>query len=824
MKPSRLLVAITTSFVVASIGTGLELRSGAAASASAQAPSVVCGSPDRSAADNGIGVGDPKIFDNRTLALMLDTLNDSLRTAQIVDPKSLAANLNLLQGFQQDTVARSFSIQSAPLPAVTDNTKTTQQAGTSSDDTTTATTATSPANNTTGSTLKIGATMSTGQESSTQTTTAARSPSNPELAASLAAPAFTPQFGQNAGDLLTDQVNLTYQIFNVRMLLERALSDRLIEGNARLQAVLGFNVSIDPPRDSQDAAAFVEVSILGGRSQPVSLVAVMPQEKTYNSATLSNRSTAFGGSAVAQVFSVGYNERRQSQLFYLFRDNDTIAFQRMGGTPAETRFGWAFRPVLGRRSVSPGLRQMFAVIALPNADLGAAEIPLHIGVRTFWRHFDRNTMTSSASRTFWQDAGRILSLASAQDRPSSTTATLVACVPVPTTIRFQTDLLPTIDALRWRRTDDNMAVVSVNGRNFFQGTTVRFGNVVASTSSDGLTLKSDKAFDLVVPISALLGDAVIAGRYGNAVDLRRPDASPLGMRILNAISRPPVGGRRAVTITLASRTSGTPLAIADLPTPVVVSLGGKAIPLPYEVAQDGMNVTIRTYPAVDQFPTNEGLLTVRFPFAGDQWQSTFPIYDPDLAFTVTRFAPENNTTKLLVLTTDTAANPFVSPCPPGAARPQWTATLGATYSVLPVPPAAAGGGAGVRSPQFLEIRAVTDEIEKHPLLLTNCSGTVFRLPMPAAPTAKPEPTTFASVTPSTVKKNDAGKVTIGGTLLDRVTKVTANGSTLASRATEGGKKLEVFLERTLTKEAGVVTLVCRDEKGTILGSIDVTIQ
>src|SRR5262249_24085045 len=155
-------------------------------------------------------------------------------------------------------------------------------------------------------------------------------------------------------------------------------------------------------------------------------------------------------------------------------------------------------------------------------------------------------------------------------------------------------------------------------------------------------------------------------------------------------------------------------------------------------------------------------------------------------------------------------------CPAGGPNPSWTATLGTAYPVLGSPPAPGSRGAGIRSPQYLEIRAVTDEIEKNPLLLTNCDGTVFRLPMPAAPAAKAEPATLVSITPSTVKPNDSGKVTIAGTLLDRVTKVTANGITLASRPIEGGKKLEVFLERTLTKEAGTVTLICRDEKGIIL--------
>src|SRR5262245_34266370 len=52
-----------------------------------------CSAPTRSANDNGIGVSDPKIFDNRSLALMLDSLGESLRTSQFIDAKALAASL-----------------------------------------------------------------------------------------------------------------------------------------------------------------------------------------------------------------------------------------------------------------------------------------------------------------------------------------------------------------------------------------------------------------------------------------------------------------------------------------------------------------------------------------------------------------------------------------------------------------------------------------------------------------------------------------------------------------------------------------------------------
>ena len=68
---------------------------------------------------------------------------------------------------------------------------------------------------------------------------------NPALDSVPALSGYNPTYGQNASDLLSDQVNLSYQIFGLEMILQKSLSDRVLNnGEARLQAVLGFNVKI----------------------------------------------------------------------------------------------------------------------------------------------------------------------------------------------------------------------------------------------------------------------------------------------------------------------------------------------------------------------------------------------------------------------------------------------------------------------------------------------------------------------------------------------------------------------------------------------------
>lgn len=256
---------------------------------------------------NGISVGRPKVFDNRTLTLMLESLSDSLRNLQFVDPKALAAAFNLVQGFQTTESTSSVSVTTLPIPGLKQETVT---------NTGNANAAGNPLPNTT-----------------QQTTTKNRdtlTPQPPTLDTTPTFSGFKPNYGENASDLLSDQVNLSYQIFNLRMLLERSLSDRLEGDEPRLQAVLGFNVTIDPPRTANDAVAVVEITLIqvadpAGTGQsdpaetkpeasadaadkpttPLSLVAVMPQEKTYNAAALSTKSHAFAGSAVAKIIQVG---------------------------------------------------------------------------------------------------------------------------------------------------------------------------------------------------------------------------------------------------------------------------------------------------------------------------------------------------------------------------------------------------------------------------------------------------------------------------------------------------------------------------------------
>lgn len=451
--------------------------------ASSNFSQIKCPENNKNCLDNGIGFSDPKIFDNRSLMIMLEELYRQLQSIRVVDQKSLVDSLGLSQGYQSSDVSRSFEIGMEPIPAV----KTTRKPDSAGN-------------------LSISEEVSDQKEFSGQT---------PSLPDGLATPKYEPNFGTSSEDLLTQQINLTYRIFNLRMLLERSISDRLVvdstdaidvtKNGSKLQAVLGLNVKLNPPKDSKDMAAFVELKVtVGDDKKPVSLVAMMPQEKTYNTSALSTKSNAFGGSAVFKMFTVGYSERRRGQTFYLYQDADTITFQPMGQasdlTNESPTFGWEFRPVLGRRSVSPGERQLFAVISLNQRDLfeNTDISKLNVAVRTYWRKYSRKTLTVSneefRSRSF--------------ENKSAV---------VPTTSRFQNNLKPIIKKVKWLPSDNKSGVLSLEGESFFTGTNVLIGNKVYDNPTNGLTIKSDQSLQIATDIDAIgAGEIVINGRYGSS--------------------------------------------------------------------------------------------------------------------------------------------------------------------------------------------------------------------------------------------------------------------------------------------------------------------
>lgn len=625
---------------------------------------------------NGISVGLPKVFDNRTLTLQLEKLKQQLNQQQaqnsVIDLKSVTAALNNLQGLSQQETSTALSVTGSPTPA---------------------TTLTSTLN--TGNVDSSGNPLPNTTTTQNQTTKSSVTPTAPAFDSFATLPAgFNPTFGSSASDLLNDQMNLSYQIVNLQMLLDRALSDRIYPpgsaGGTRLQTVMGFNVSLDPPRTANDAVAVVEVTLNSDPKGDISLVALMPQEKTYNAAALSSKSNAYSGAAMAGAFQVSGGVRKRSQVFYLYKDVDTLSYERM--TPnGSIIFGWMFRPVLGRRSVTPGIKQLFAILALPSTDCkDACAVNLTPTVRTYWKKYDRNTQTgfrgeeANRARQVWY--GLSMELAKPQlfshegyqnDREYGT-------VRVGGTEEYQGQLTPTVTRIEWRPTGAKTAAISVKGNNFFTDTQVLLGDTKYSEPAGNMAIKSDKSFELASTLDQVAsGTGVIEGRYGlstplvNAGPANCVDTCAYGVEI-DPEHAPEIteamGGSRRLTITLRAipspksiaeaksateKTALLNLAVSNLAglsnisltggsadsvfkttqTPVL-SVNGTAIPFPYDIVNLPGEPRIQISANVSDTlltDTSASVIKIAWPFYDPtKWATAVSYSPPDAQFTVAR--------------------------------------------------------------------------------------------------------------------------------------------------------------------------------------------
>ena len=783
--------------------------------------------PGASQPPNGISVGRPKVFDNRTLTLMLESLSESLRSvqSQFIDQKALAAAFAFLQGSRATESVSNFSISPIPVPSSkVENTATT------------------------GNTTATGTLLPDTTKTTTTSERGSFAPQPPALDTTAGFPSgFSPSFGSSPGDLLTDQVNLTYQIFNLRMILDRSLSDRLLTGgDTRRQAVLGFNVSIDPPRTASDAVAVVEIRLKTSEACTVkddclSLVALMPQEKTYNAAALSTKSHAFGASAAVSAFQLGFSERHKGQTFYLYRDNDTISYERMEAT-GDVVFGWMFRPVLGRHSVSPGFRQLFAIVALPSADTTEkyrdrngvknplVDTPLTAKITTYWKAYDRATMTSfkedemnrgsrfrdailfglSKPEIFAERYTNVISYDDIKVRPTET---------------YQEKLAPTIDGVWWTPVGQKSALISIQGNNFFTGTQVTLGDKNYATASDGLTIKSNQALDMVTGLDALAsGSGALLGRYGPATPIVGVD-EPSGIDINDARIGPSLSGMHLVEILLTSANK-TALTLNDLPkclancaklgrlTPIV-TVNGNVVSMPYSIAdmpaannKNNVDMVLIQGSVPDSFLTKGGaVVKVVWPFRSDKWTATTRVFDP--VYNVVRLTDK----RIIITATDPLG--FQSPVP--SFEPCWLLL--------------ASGSAGIQLPSStctVRVKGVTN-YANHAEDITIDSGGVpdkivlvsptkftFSIDVPKLPAAD-------SGKPKTIVLNqcDSAWKEVSIDDISKVGSVGANGINvrwLPSAPDKDGnvKSIKIELTSKVTRNPGNIDLTVFDKDGKIL--------
>jgi hypothetical protein len=750
----------------------------------------------------------------------------------LIDQKSIATALGAQQGFQSQDFTSNLSITTLPGPASSSKTVVN-----------------------TGNATNAGVSLPDTTQTTNSKDVAALASKPPDLADAQQVSGFTPIYGENASDLLSDQTNLTYQIMNLQMILERSLSDRLLDGGARLQAVLGFNVTLDPPRTANDAVAVVEVTVdaQGASTSDLSLVSLMPQEKTYNSAALSTKSNSFGGSAVVKMIQVGYSQRRQGKTFYLYRDTDTVAYERIDSDSHKVVFGWMFRPVLGRRSISPGLRQLFAVLALPAKDGESAQI-LNANVVTYWKKYDAKTMTSFLPR----DANRgnraryIASMGLAYPQIFAgryQNHETYAGIKVEPAKEYEKGLRPSVTSVTWRATGAKTALISVKGTNLFTGTQVLMGDKVYATVADGLTLKSNETFDLLTPLDALsTGPGAILGRYGAAVPLTVTSVPaggmPGGIEVREARLGPTLGGFRSVEIYLRARTytvAGQPtnkLSRAQLPRDLlaqphkdltassvnevqpIISFNGRTVALPYSMREESDEVVLVANVPASLISGTGGIVEIAWPFLPpDQWTAVYRFYDPASTFGITRFSDK---TIFISMTSPEGFTIDPRTGKQGVAGYCWQLLAGEKATKIKTS-VCGDGVSGPVEPSANGVSLTMADALPDKVMLIAPYSTVFPLDVPKL---TPTPTAV-SPAPIQLKQFDALWVDVNGKDFIGASAVEANQTQLKFRfpdppkdakAGDPVKTIQVEITRDLTTKPGNVDVTISDMSGKQLGT------
>jgi len=441
---------------------------------------------------NGIEVGEPKVYDDASLRMMLDATRARLAGMTGLDQGSLISSLGSVSGATISQTQLGIQVSGPTPPGVV----TTNTAATNS----TTTNENLPSGNTTIPGTVIIATQPTTQG---VVTTSAPTSAPPTVPSGLA---FTPpsSVSPSSLDMLNEQMQLSYEMASLQLLLEGALSDRFVATQrfVKPRVTLGFPISLRAPASFRDAVAVVEVEVESISqtlsNEPPVITALLPREKSYNVAAMTDRTTSIGAGAVIGMVGLAGSFIHGRKTLYLVQDQDTVALQRPAdpNKPNVASFLWEFHPVLGQHFVRSGLKQTFVQIAMPT--LSDVDCFGSIKIRTYWRRFDQKEGTTR---------GVIAESVLASTRT----------FPIP---RF--DLTPAVADVVPEDLGDGTVLVSVKG-SYLAGTYVQLGPTRYDAGKNLIVEETGVKF--IAPIAALARwTGHVVARSGAQADLLRPFA------------------------------------------------------------------------------------------------------------------------------------------------------------------------------------------------------------------------------------------------------------------------------------------------------------
>jgi hypothetical protein len=164
-----------------------------------------------------------------------------------------------------------------------------------------------------------------------------------------------------SSDVLAEQVQPNSQITTLRLLLQGANSDQYLTSSSKVvgtrqQATLGFSVSLDPPRQFKHAVAEIRVVIVPpSGSDDISIMTLLPTEKTYNVAKITSHQKSFGAGVAVEAVSVGANTGRSKDRVALADRGGRLSLQWMSEYATEMLTGNSWPTSLPYRLSSQSL-------------------------------------------------------------------------------------------------------------------------------------------------------------------------------------------------------------------------------------------------------------------------------------------------------------------------------------------------------------------------------------------------------------------------------------------------------------------------------------
>lgn len=559
-----------------------------------------------SSSRNGIAVGAPKVYEESALRAMLEAAEKQLAEIRAISSTAVEAAVGKIQGTRQETTSFSLTAQPLPVPGSTTSSERTLNAS--------------------------------GELVTSKITDNIASPQISPTPAPLPTPGAltTTGFGLGARDLLTEQTALAYQIATLRLALARATTDRLtgltlapkaVQGLAptsgaaqsgkpataatappirvvpRYPFVLGFSVGIDRP--VKDHLAEVELTLqLSGTARgdivddksprPLSLVAALPAKDAYNVAAITDSSVNIGAAQIVSVVQLGASFLRSRKTYYVVRDVDTIATEAHSTNAREVKVRWQFRPVLGRRTVEPGPRQVFVVLTVDEQRFD--DLKLTATAKTGWSRLSRQGVVQKPREAYL-------------DVPLGEIGYWEI---------FSTEAqMPLIDDAKLTLLSDSRAYVEASGAFLSPESKVFVGNLTLDRGT-GLELSRENNLAFVVPLQdlATAADVFLSNRFLRAGPLRAASQGQITLRPGNCSYAPDTVGSccSAVPISGSDKYRVTADLEADsLPSinRLVAIAGDTVLTGSADLHQRTFGLNIKLYPAGEPRAWDRGTIKIR---------------------------------------------------------------------------------------------------------------------------------------------------------------------------------------------------------------------